>query len=81
MQEGFERRQDREWERVATLGLWIIAPYRKKGGPPLTPAKMLGRYKFTTLPRRPKSWGEDTKALEAEKARRLAEAIAWAVKK
>jgi len=79
MRAGFARRQDREWEKVGMLGMWIVGPYTKKKD--LTPAKMLGRYKFQTLPPRPASWGEDTVALEVEKKRRLAEAIAWALKK
>jgi hypothetical protein len=78
MQEGFARREEREWERVATLGLWVLAPWTKEKN--RTPAKLLGRSKFNTMPSRPKSWGEDQQAIEAEKARRLAEALSWARK-
>jgi len=79
MQAGFTRREDRAWEKVATLGIWVLSPYSKDKH--MTPTKLLGRYKLQTLPPRPASWGEDERELAAEKARRLAEAIRWAVKK
>jgi hypothetical protein len=73
MREGFQRREDRAWERIATLGIWLLAPYTKKQ---MTPALMLGR-QLQTLPPRPPS--EPTEAeIEAEKARVLAEALKWA---
>ena len=41
--EGFMRLENRDWERTGTLGLWILSPHRKKGAPPLTLRKILGR--------------------------------------
>jgi uncharacterized phage protein (TIGR02216 family) len=81
MQDGFFRREDRAWERIATLGLWVLAPYSKKK---LTPAQLLGRSRLKTLPTRPVVEGASeadpgTADLEAaERARVLAQAMAWA---
>jgi len=72
---GFHRREDRAWEKVATLGLWVLAPHTKKK---FTAAQLLGRTKLVTLPPAPE---DDEAALEAEKARLVAEAIAWATGK
>ena len=72
MKAGFFRREDRAWERIATLGLWIIAPHTKKK---FTVAQLLGRTKLVTLP---PAAEDDEAALEAEKAAVLARAIAWA---
>jgi Phage tail assembly chaperone protein, TAC len=76
---GFHRRQDREWEKVAALGLWVLAPYSKKK---LTIKELLGRSKLETLPPQPEfdiGHGEAAEqALEVERARVLAEALKWA---
>jgi hypothetical protein len=72
MKEGFSRREDRAWEKVATLGMWVLAPHSKKK---FTPASLLGRSKLVTLP---PAAEDDEAALEAERARLVAEAIAWA---
>jgi len=59
--------------------LWVLAPYTKKK---LTPAQLLGRGRLDTMPTRPT--GPDNSAAaeaaleEAERARVLAEALAWA---
>lgn len=74
LRDGFFRREDRAWEKIATLGLWVIAPYTKQK---LSVAQMLGR-PLVTSPRRPDTLPDDTAALEAEKARVLARALAWA---
>ena len=74
MRDGFFRRQDRLWEMVGTLGVWIIAPYSKQS---YTPAKLLGRTKLVTLPPGPQR--DPTPAeIEAEKARVLHDALKWA---
>jgi hypothetical protein len=73
--DGFFRREDRAWEKVATLGLWVLGPWSKRQ---LTPAQLLGRREFVTLPTPPASPLEDARALELEKARVLARALAWA---
>ena len=73
---GFFRREDRAWEKIATLGLWVLAPYSKKK---LTPAQLLGRHQLQTLPTRPAALPEATEQeLEIERARALAAALAWA---
>ncbi len=40
---GVMRREDREWQRTAVLGIWILAPYQKKDRVPMTPEQLLGR--------------------------------------
>lgn len=80
MRAGFFRREDRAWEKVATLGLWILAPHTKKK---FTVAQLLGRGRLQTLPpRNPEAEGatdgEPSAAVEAERARVLAQALAWA---
>jgi len=77
MREGFFRREDRAWEKLATLGLWVIAPYTKQK---FTIPQLLGRHKLTTLPTPPAGSAADDAALEAEKAAVLARALAWALK-
>ena len=72
MRDGFFRREDRAWEKIATLGLWTLAPFTKQK---FTVPQLLGRSKLTTLPPRP---DDDDAALEAEKAAVLARALAWA---
>jgi hypothetical protein len=73
MFEGFQRRQDREWERIAVLGLWVLAPHTKKK---LTVAELLGR-RLKTLP--VTDTPADNEALvEAERTAVLARALAWA---
>lgn len=47
---GFYRREDRAWQRVGTLGLWIASPHSKKT---LTIETMLGRTLTTLPPYRP----------------------------
>lgn len=80
MQDGFHRREDRAWERVATLGLWVIAPHTKKK---FTPAQLLGRARLQTLPPRPSVQAPDrasttfTAEEDAARARVLAQALAW----
>jgi hypothetical protein len=77
---GFQRREARAWERIATLGLWVLAPYTKKK---LTPAKLLGRGRLETMPPQPAGEADavaDEAAIEVERARVLAEALAWAEK-
>ena len=69
---GFHRREDRAWEKVAALGLWVLAPYSKKH---MTPAELLGRVRLHTLP----SSGDEAKDDAAfERAKRLADALKWA---
>ena len=77
MHDGFFRREDRAWEKLATLGLWVIAPYTKKK---LTGPQLLGRSRFRTLPPRPAAERDATSAtdVEAERAHVLAQALAWA---
>lgn len=75
---GFQRREARAWERVATLGLWVLAPYTKKK---MTPAQLLGRHRLDTQPPRHQvesSAEDDEIAIEIERARVLAQALAWA---
>jgi len=74
---GFQRREARAWEKVATLGLWVLAPYTKKK---MTPAQLLGRSRLETMPpRAPQAAAlEDDAAAEVERARVLAAALAWA---
>lgn len=72
---GFQRREARAWERIATLGLWVLAPYTKKK---LTPAQLLGRGRLETMPPRPANEEADEAAAEVERARVLAQALAWA---
>lgn len=75
---GFLRREARAWERVATLGLWVIAPYTKKK---LTPAQLLGRSRLETMPARATTAANEAQAeaeAEVERARVLAQALAWA---
>jgi len=74
MRAGFFRREDRAWEMIGTLGLWVIAPHTKQK---FTVPQLLGRAKLQTLPLLPD--GERTEeAIEAEKAAVLARALAWA---
>ena len=77
LEEGFWRREDRAWEKLATLGLWVLAPYSKKK---LTAAQLLGRYRLVTQPPRPTAPTDEAAAAiaEAERARVLAQALAWA---
>ena len=74
---GFFRREDRAWENVATLGLWILAPYSKKK---LTVAQLLGRGRLQTLPPRPTTAEPPPPVdeLEAARVRILAQALEWA---
>ena len=77
LEQGFERRDDRAWEKFATLGLWILAPYSKKKW---TAAQLLGRRRpFVTRPPRPDDDQADD-ARELAQARALADAIKWARK-
>lgn len=48
MLDGFYRRQEREWERTAKLGTWVVSPYTTKK---LTPEQLMGR-SFKTEPQR-----------------------------
>jgi len=73
--EGFKRREDRAWEKIATLGTWVIAPHTKKT---FTPAQLLGRSQLTTMPARPPSPEDDQAEIELERARVLHEAMKWA---
>ena len=74
MRDGFYRREDRAWEKVATLGIWVLAPHTKKK---LTVAELLGGRRLKTYPPSPKR--EPTEAeIEAERAAVLARALAWA---
>jgi len=72
MYEGFLRRQDREWERTAVLGLWVLAPHTKKK---FTVMELLGR-RLRTMPQLVEA--DEGAMLEAEKASVLARALAWA---
>jgi Conserved hypothetical phage protein (DUF2376). len=72
---GFQRREARAWERIATLGLWVLAPYTKKR---LTPAQLLGRSRLETMPPAPPDAEATEAEIERERARVLAEAMAWA---
>ena len=76
LHDGFCRREDRAWEKVATLGLWLLAPHTKKK---LTVPQLLGRGRLQTLPPRPAA--PDTPAplddAAIERARVLAAALAW----
>lgn len=71
---GYKRREDRAWEKIGTLGLWVIAPYTKKQ---LTVAQILGRARLETSPAVESAEGEEA-ALELERARVLHEALKWA---
>jgi hypothetical protein len=78
MRDGFNRREDREWEKIATLGIWILAPHTKKK---LTVLELLGRRSLVTLPKPPATDEDeepDVDLIEAEKAAVLARALAWA---
>jgi hypothetical protein len=76
MHAGFFRREDRAWEKVATLGLWVLAPYTKEK---LTPTTLLGRTALVTLPPTGAQGALDEEALiEAQKAAALARAVKWA---
>jgi hypothetical protein len=77
VEQGFWRRDDRAWEKLATLGLWVLAPYTKKK---LTPAQLLGRYRLVTQPPRPEAPGDRAAdaATEAARAHVLAQALQWA---
>lgn len=75
LRDGFYRREDRAWQKVATLGVWVISPYSKKK---FTPQQLLGRSKFNLLPPVPATEDDHEAQLEVEKARVLAEALAWA---
>jgi len=75
---GFQRREARAWERIATLGLWVLAPYTKKK---MTPAQLLGRHRLDTAPPRLAVEADadaEAAAIEVERARILAQAMAWA---
>jgi hypothetical protein len=74
MRDGFFRRENRAWQKVAVLGTWVLSPYTKKR---LTPTGLLGRAKLQTLPPVPET-EPDEAAIEAERARVLAQALAWA---
>jgi uncharacterized phage protein (TIGR02216 family) len=71
---GFHRREARAWEKIATLGLWVLAPYTKKK---LTPAQLLGRSRLETAPPGAPA-ADDAATMELERARALAQALAWA---
>jgi hypothetical protein len=76
--DGFFRREDRAWEKIATLGQWVLAPHTKKQ---FTVAKLLGRSKLHTLPAAPPTEVDEAAAgrmAEAERAHVLAQALAWA---
>jgi len=76
LRDGFFRREDRAWLRVATLGVWVLAPHSKKK---LTPLELLGRRKLQTLPPGPQREAPTNDAqAEAEAAHVLAQALAWA---
>lgn len=76
---GFKRRNDRAWEKVGYLGLWIIAPYTKKQ---LTVAQLLGRSKLETWPPPAPLTDEQQEVVnELERARVLHEAMKWAQEK
>ena len=77
LRDGFNRREDRAWEKVATLGLWILAPWSKQQH---TVLSLLGRAALVTLPPPAPATPlvDDPEALEREKAARVARTIAWA---
>ena len=77
MRDGFQRREDRLWEKVATLGIWVLAPHTKKK---LTVLELLGRRELHTAPPSPahEDPEQDEAMIEAEKAAVLARALAWA---
>lgn len=77
MLEGFFRRQDRAWEMVGTLGLWVVSPHSKQK---FTVLGLLGRTQLRTMPEsRVVVTPEQEQALrEAEDAAAVAKAIAWA---
>ena len=75
LRDGFHRREDRAWEKIATLGLWILAPHTKQK---LTVGKLLGRATLQTLPRLAGADEPSEAQVEAERARVLAQALAWA---
>jgi hypothetical protein len=70
---GFLRRRDREWEQIAALGTWVLAPHSKR---PITIYSLMGR-PLTTLPPLP-ARERTPEEIEAEEAKLVAEAIAWA---
>jgi hypothetical protein len=72
---GFKRREDRAWEKIATLGIWVLAPYSKKS---FTPAQLLGRARLETRPAAAPSAEDEQAAIELERARVLHEAMQWA---
>lgn len=72
MRDGFHRRENRAWEKTATLGLWILAPYSKQK---LTPAELLGQQRLQTLP---PTGTEPQNDADLERARKVAEALRWA---
>lgn len=37
------RLQEREWERAATVAIWLLSPHRKRGSAALTARKLMGR--------------------------------------
>jgi hypothetical protein len=77
MRDGFFRREDRAWEKIATLGIWTLAPHSKKK---FTVVELLGRRSLKTLPpsARVDEDQQDAALIEAEKAAVLARALAWA---
>jgi len=75
--EGFFRRQDRAWEMVGTLGLWVVSPYSKKK---LTVLQLLGRSRLRLMPESRESVEAKAAALEeAQRQAQLAKALAWAM--
>jgi hypothetical protein len=74
MRDGFFRREDRAWQKLGILGTWVLAPYSKQRH---SPERLLGRGKFTLYPSSATD-GEDDTDLEVERARVLAQALAWA---
>lgn len=78
MRDGFFRREDRIWEKVGTLGIWLLAPHSKKK---FTVPELLGRHALKTLPTAPPEDADaqpDEALIEAERAAVLARALAWA---
>jgi hypothetical protein len=75
---GYKRREDRAWEKVATLGLWVIAPWTKKQ---FTAAQLVGRSRFDTRPTPLLTAEDEEAAAELERARVLHEALKWAQEK
>lgn len=41
--EAHVQREEVEWRRAAWVVAHLLSPYRKKGKPPITPDKLLGR--------------------------------------